>query len=104
MLDGPSGEEAAITVRWRMALRHVFALRDAVCAGFGVGVLPAFLADEHLAAGRLVRVLPGWEPRAAEATALLARSRTPSPAVARLVEALAAGFRRDNARAAADDR
>lgn len=99
-LEGAGGEEA-VAVRWRMALRHVFALRDAVCAGFGVAVLPAFLADEHLAAGRLVRVLPGWTPRAAEATALLARSRTPSPAVDRLVEFLAADFRKDEARAAA---
>lgn len=103
-LEGAGGEEEAVTVRWRMALSHVFALRDAVCAGFGVGVLPAFLADELLAAGRLVRVLPGWAPRAAEAAALLAPGRTRSPALARLVEFLAAEFKEDEARWAPSER
>jgi DNA-binding transcriptional LysR family regulator len=37
-----------------------FALVSAVLAGLGVIVLPGFLCDEHLASGKLVRLLPQY--------------------------------------------
>lgn len=36
----------------------ILLVREAVSAGMGLGVLPTFMVSEHLAAGKLVRVLP----------------------------------------------
>ena len=56
---GPDGD---IDVRLRGGLRanngHV--LSAAAVAGQGVVIQPDFLADEHIAAGRLVRILPDY--------------------------------------------
>ena len=37
---------------------------DAIMAGIGFGQLPGFMADEHIASGRLVPVLQKWQPEA----------------------------------------
>jgi DNA-binding transcriptional LysR family regulator len=41
----------------------VTSLREAVRAGLGVSVLPEFLIREDLRSGRLVRILPQWNPQ-----------------------------------------
>jgi hypothetical protein len=38
------------------------ALRDAAVAGLGIALLPDFSAQDALRAGRLVQVLPDWDP------------------------------------------
>ncbi|MGJ4749159.1 LysR substrate-binding domain-containing protein, partial [Leptospira sp. SA-E8] len=38
-------------------------LREAALGGLGIALLPDFSAAEALAAGRLRRVLPAWQPR-----------------------------------------
>ncbi|MCD0279326.1 LysR family transcriptional regulator [Xanthomonas melonis] len=57
---GPDGD---VDVRLRGGLRanngHV--LNAVALAGQGIVMQPDFLADAHLAAGRLVRILPGYE-------------------------------------------
>lgn len=40
------------------------ALRDGALAGVGVVKLPAMLVARDVVAGPLVRILPGWRPRA----------------------------------------
>ncbi|APP86585.1 LysR family transcriptional regulator [Xanthomonas hortorum pv. vitians] len=59
-LHGPDGDT---TVRIHGGLRanngHV--LSAAAVAGQGIAMQPDFLADDHLAAGRLVRILPEYE-------------------------------------------
>lgn len=42
----------------RILGNDVLFVRDATCAGAGIGILPAFVADPLIAAGRLVPVLP----------------------------------------------
>jgi DNA-binding transcriptional LysR family regulator len=42
----------------RIVGNDVLFVRDATCAGAGIGVLPGFVADPLIAAGRLVPVLP----------------------------------------------
>jgi DNA-binding transcriptional LysR family regulator len=42
----------------------VTSIREAVRAGLGISVLPEFLIREDLRCGRLVRVLPQWNPQA----------------------------------------
>jgi DNA-binding transcriptional LysR family regulator len=63
--------------------------RDAVCAGLGIALLPAFLADAPIAEGSLVRILPESRLDHIEATALQARSVAPSAAVKALLKHLA---------------
>jgi DNA-binding transcriptional LysR family regulator len=41
----------------------VTSIREAVRAGLGISVLPEFLIREDLRCGRLVRVLPQWNPQ-----------------------------------------
>ncbi len=52
---GPSGRPA------RIVCDDLLFVRDAVRAGAGVGLLPTFVAEADVAAGRLVRILPRFE-------------------------------------------
>ncbi|UQA57238.1 LysR family transcriptional regulator [Polyangium aurulentum] len=58
-LDGPDGT-SSVTLSGRINGRDFSFVRAALRAGAGVGSLPAFMATEDLAAGRLVRVLPSF--------------------------------------------
>lgn len=57
---GPDGTplERRITVRGRLSTNNAHLMMDAVSAGLGIGMLPAFLTDNAVAEGRLVPVLP----------------------------------------------
>ncbi|GGY81008.1 LysR family transcriptional regulator [Pseudoduganella plicata] len=50
----------------RYRVNNALAIRDSLAAGAGIGLCPAWLVDDLLAAGRLRRVLPAWqgEPQA----------------------------------------
>jgi len=56
-------------------------------AGLGLAYLPEDLVQDHVAAGRLVRVLANWSPLIT-GYHLYYPNRQPSPAFAFLVEAL----------------
>ena len=43
-----------------LRLGAMSAVRDAIIAGAGVGMLPVVMARPEIAAGRLVRLLPDW--------------------------------------------
>jgi DNA-binding transcriptional LysR family regulator len=58
-LVGP-GEPITILPRGRIEGDDMFFMLRAMLADAGIGILPVFLADTELAAGRLVRVLPKW--------------------------------------------
>ena len=44
----------------RIVCNDVFFAREACVAGAGIATLPSFLADDAVAAGKLVRVMPRW--------------------------------------------
>ncbi len=50
--------ERRITVKGRLSTNNSHLAMDAVSAGLGIGLLPAFLADAAVAEGKLVPVLP----------------------------------------------
>ena len=60
----------------------------AILQGLGIGLLPAFLADEYISAGRLVPILPEEPLRDGEVHAVWPRSVAPSPAVTALIRHL----------------
>ena len=54
------GEEAAIRVEGPIRADNGEAMLPALRAGLGVAILPGFIVDEDIAAGRLEAVLPEW--------------------------------------------
>lgn len=68
-LDGPAGR-VEVEVRGRYRVNSAVAILQAVLAGRGVALEPAWMVQEAIAAGRLVRVLPRWTGPAQEATLL----------------------------------
>ncbi|WP_432728934.1 LysR family transcriptional regulator [Variovorax sp. W6] len=56
-------EEAEVIVRGRYVSNHSEVRLEGALADLGVAVVPAFVAQEALDAGSLVRVLPEWEYR-----------------------------------------
>jgi len=55
-----AGVETNVRVQGRFKSNAHQALRKAACAGLGIAALPSILTAADVAAGRLVRVLPGY--------------------------------------------
>jgi DNA-binding transcriptional LysR family regulator len=87
-LDHWTIDNQSIRVLWHISTGNMLVTRDAVCAGLGITLLPGFLADAPIAEGSLVRILPESRLDQLEATALQARSVTPSVAVKALLKHL----------------
>jgi DNA-binding transcriptional LysR family regulator len=58
LTDG--ARELALAIQPPLLLGSQLAVRDAAVAGAGVAVIPRLIAFPEIAAGRLIRVLPGW--------------------------------------------
>lgn len=93
------GERTTVQVTGSFAANNSEALRDAALAGLGIALLPDFSAQSSLEAGKLVPVLPGWQPVGGFAESLYAIRpysahvpRAVSVFVAYLRKALAGGF------------
>jgi DNA-binding transcriptional LysR family regulator len=56
----PGGEEASVRVEGPLRTDNGDAMLPALRAGLGIAVLPDFIVDEELAAGRLAAVLGEW--------------------------------------------
>lgn len=54
-------ERQAVNVQASIFLDATLAVREAVCQGAGLSVLPDYTAASDLAAGRLIQVLPQWQ-------------------------------------------
>ena len=60
-----------VPITARFVSNDMVALKQAACAGLGVVVLPGYVCQEDVAAGRLVRVLPQWRAADSHLTAVL---------------------------------
>jgi DNA-binding transcriptional LysR family regulator len=54
------GEEASVRIEGPLRTDNGEAMLPPLCAGLGIAVLPGFIVDEDLAAGRLEAVLTDW--------------------------------------------
>lgn len=54
------GKRQSVQVRAAIFLDATLAVREAVCQGAGLSVLPDYVVEADLAAGRLVEALPRW--------------------------------------------
>ena len=86
------GRSVTVATHGRYRVNNALSIRDALAAGAGVGLCPAWLVHDLVASGRLRRVLPQWQGSAQELF-LLAPSRRYQPLRARLfMEFAAAGL------------
>ena len=58
----PAGDKLTVPVKGPFAANNSEALREAALGGLGIALLPDFSAQAALQAGKLVRVLPDWQP------------------------------------------
>jgi DNA-binding transcriptional LysR family regulator len=82
-----SGQKVTVPVSGCFAANNSEALREAALAGLGIALLPDFSAQAALRAGKLVPVLPQWQPVGSFGEQLYA-IRPYSPYVPRAVQAL----------------
>lgn len=85
--------EAQVAVSGRLAFSDATVCLAAAEAGLGVASMPDFVPAEALAAGRVVRVLPGQEGPPFGIYAMTPSGRHPAAKVRVLVEALARSLR-----------
>jgi DNA-binding transcriptional LysR family regulator len=77
-----------VQVRSRLALTAPIAVRDLCVAGLGVAWLAEWLVQEDLAAGRLIRLFPGWRSAPITAWALFRVELRTAERVRAFVEAV----------------
>ncbi|PIO99455.1 LysR family transcriptional regulator [Pleomorphomonas carboxyditropha] len=82
------GREIKIRVDGQLTFNNIFHALDAALAGLGVAYVPEEIAQPHLAAGRLRRVLESWCPYWDGYYLYYPSRRQSSPAFVALVEAL----------------
>ena len=81
------GRELKVRAEGPLAFNAIPLIVNAALAGLGLAYLPEDVVQQHVAAGRLVRVLADWSPLVT-GYHLYYPNRQPSPAFALLVEAL----------------
>jgi len=57
-----NGETISVPVDWRFHTNETAVLRRAALSGAGIGMLPTYYLGDDLRAGRLVHLLPDYEP------------------------------------------
>jgi DNA-binding transcriptional LysR family regulator len=85
----PDGAEVRVRPRPRFLSDSMVALREAAIAGLGFAQIPRAACFDHLAAGRLVELLPDWAPAPGVAWAVYPSRRGLTSAVRALIDFLA---------------
>ncbi|MEM5427416.1 LysR substrate-binding domain-containing protein [Cupriavidus oxalaticus] len=87
-LNGPDGAHREVMPRARMTVNESMVLLGAAMGGLGIVPLPEQTCRAALAAGQLVRVLPGWTAGSVTTTLLMPARRGQLPGVRATVEFL----------------
>lgn len=88
-LEGPEGNTASVAYRPRLIVSDMITLREAALAGLGIVQLPTIMVWRDIEEGRLLHVLPHWQPRAGIVHAVFASRRGLLPSVRALLDFLA---------------
>ena len=89
-IDGPI---EPVSVQGSLALNNVGAVRQAVLAGLGIGDLPLYMVEDHLATGRLVSLLVPYVPVRRAIYAIYAASRLMPAKTRAFLKVLETSFR-----------
>jgi DNA-binding transcriptional LysR family regulator len=87
------GNFVSVRVRGRLRANNQEALLDAVLRGAGLALLPTWLISEHVASGRLQRVLTDFEAPRTPVYAVFPTHGPPPPKVRAFIEFLAERYR-----------
>lgn len=90
---GPDGK-VEVAVKGRLKTDNSMLRRSAALAGAGILLAPDILVEDDLAAGRLVRLLPGYLPPSTRLDAVSPAHRADTPKVRQFVAFLAARLRK----------
>ena len=93
-LSGPDGASVRIPYKPRLVTDDMSQLLYAATEGVGVVQLPDIVADEAIASGKLVTLLPDWTPAAGTVQAIFASRRGLLPSVRGLIDFLALAYSR----------
>ena len=89
-LTGPDGGQVSVQINGRPMINSALAVRQAALEGLGIIELNSYLVGEDVVAGRLVRLLPQYRPKALHFYAVYAERRFLAPKVRVFVDALLA--------------
>jgi DNA-binding transcriptional LysR family regulator len=89
---GPEGKDAVVRVTGRLSANNGDVLLAAAMGGLGIGLGPTFIAGEHVQAGRLATLLPGYAPPEVALYAVYPPGRHLSAKLRSFVEFLAARY------------
>jgi len=87
-LTGPGGQETVVHHTPRYVADDLLSLHLAALAGTGMCWLPGYLCEDDLRQGRLVRLLPDWQPPRGLVHAVFPSRRGLTPAVRRFLDFL----------------
>jgi DNA-binding transcriptional LysR family regulator len=88
---GPEGE-VALRISGRFRSNNGNMLYAAMLAGAGIGFVPTFVAGRDLAEGRLISLMPNYQPVESELSVIYPPGKNPSAKVRSLIDFLAARF------------
>jgi DNA-binding transcriptional LysR family regulator len=88
---GPEGE-VALRISGRFRSNSGNMLYAAMLAGAGIGPAPTFIVGRDLAEGRLIVLMPEYQPVESELSAIYPPGKSPSAKVRTLIDFLAARF------------
>jgi DNA-binding transcriptional LysR family regulator len=88
---GPEGE-VALRISGRFRSNSGNMLYAAMLAGAGIGLAPTFIVGRDLAEGRLIVLMPEYQPVESELSAIYPPGKSPSAKVRTLIDFLAARF------------
>jgi DNA-binding transcriptional LysR family regulator len=87
-------EVQSVDIRCRLNANEVTALMNAAVLGMGIAMQPTYLVEDYLKSGKLVVVLPRWQPDDLKIYALYASRKHQSLAVRVLIDYLEAYFQK----------
>jgi DNA-binding transcriptional LysR family regulator len=93
---GRGPEQHRVDAPARLRINNSFSVRDAALEGLGIAQLPLLVANESVASGALVRVLPDWSPPAVPIHALFPGSRYLTPKVRAFIDLAVASHGSDS--------
>lgn len=82
------GRREVVPLSPRLLVTDIDVLEIALKADLGIAVMPAFMCEKAVRAGRLERVLPNWSPPAAPLHIVYPSSRHISPTVRSFIDFL----------------
>lgn len=91
-LHNADGASVRVTHKPRLITDDMSQLLHAAIEGVGVVKLPSMVADEHIASGGLVNLVPDWTPQSGIVHAVFPTRRGLLPSVRGLIDFLAADY------------